>query len=48
MMSFSVTGKGVLKAKFPGHNPLVQNPTVRVVLNQEVMYGGFTSANPEI
>jgi len=46
-MSFSVTGKGVVKAKFqdwrtqtPGH--------VTVGLNRGVMSGGFTSANPEI
>ena len=51
---FSVTGQGVLKAKFqiggrkpPDITPWFRTPGRRV-LNQRVMSGGFTSANPEI
>ena len=31
------------ESKPPGHNPLIQNH----ILNQGVMYGGFTFTNPE-
>ena len=53
-MSFSVTEKGFWKLNFGigGRKPtditLVQNPPDRGILNQGVMSGGFTSANPEI